>query len=154
MLSSPDQQQRREISAFRVVSKSLAAVLTLVAGYVWIVMCLAVLSMLEHGGMSGLLRLGIDYTWAFALDSICLGLLISGIFVRCNARWAMAGLATATLSFALRLAEFLDPANHSMFWFEPFLRSGVYALAFALACASKGFERAAARSSIASPKIE
>ena len=111
-------------------------------------MCLAVVGMLERGGMNDLLRLGVDYTWAFALDSICLGLLISGILGRCNARLALAGVATATTSFALRLAEFLDPANHSMFWFEPFLRSGVYALAFGLVCAAKGFERTAARSSI------
>jgi hypothetical protein len=154
MLSSPDQQQQLETSAFRVVSKLLAAALALVAAYVWIVMCLAVLSTLEHGDMSDLLRLGVDYTWAFALDSICLGLLISGIFVRCNARLALAGLAIATLSFAMRLAEFLDPANHSMFWFEPFLRSGVYALAFALASPAQSLERATIRSSNTPPKSE
>jgi hypothetical protein len=61
-------------------------------------MCLSVFSALEHGGTKVLVELGVDHTWAFALDSICLGLLISVILLRRDARLAPTGLAIAVLS--------------------------------------------------------
>ncbi|MBK1884648.1 hypothetical protein JIN85_19690 [Luteolibacter pohnpeiensis] len=103
------------------------------AVYVWVVMCLGVLSIVDQMGIGGLLELGVDYSWAFALDSVCLCILLAVYFLRCSARWALVGVGFTVISFTLREAEFLRPDNHSMFWFEPFLRSGVYGLSFILA---------------------
>ncbi len=144
MQSPIDQPKRGRGGAFRVALTSLAVVTALVAAYVWMLMSLSVLSALEHGGTKVLVELGVDRTWAFALDSICLGLLISVILLRRDARLAPTGLAIAVLSFSLRMAEFQDAGNTSMFWFEPFLRSGVYALSFTLAFAANSFRRPAA----------
>lgn len=103
-------------------------------------MCLSVLSALDYLGARGLQKLGVDYTWALALDSVCL-VLLGFMLGRANTRLTIVGLAIVIISFALRLNESLDHEDHSMFWFEPYLRSGVYALAFALAYVAAIFRR-------------
>lgn len=116
-----------------------AALTTFVAAYIWIVMGLGILRSLDQRSINSLSDLGVDFTWAFALDSICLGLLIAGIILGHDTRLIWVGIAMAILGFGLRLAEFMDPNNISMFWFEPFVRSGIYVLSFALACAANRF---------------
>jgi hypothetical protein len=112
---------------------------TFVAAYIWIVMGLGILSSFDQRNFDSHSDLGVDFTWAFALDSICLGLLMAGIVVGHDTRLTSVGLAMAILGFGLRLAEFMDPNNMSMYWFEPFVRSGIYVLSFALAHAANRF---------------
>ena len=120
----PFNQYSREIySILRVGFTWLAAVSTFVAGYVWFIMSLSSLGAPDRA------ELGVDYTWALALDTVCLLLLIF-ILCRPNTKLMIVGLAIVAMSFALRLGQALD-ANGQTFWLEPYLRSGIYALAFA-----------------------
>jgi len=139
MKTSSSRDQRWKGDLVGVIFTSLAAILAVVAGYVWILMCLAVLSVLEQGGIDDLEHLGVDYTWAFALDSICLGLLIAVIVFRRRPWLSLVGLALAIFSFALRLSEAQN--SDSIFWFEPYLRSGIYAFSFMVACAANVVRR-------------
>ena len=124
-MSPLNQHSRKIYSILRVGFTWLTAISTFVAGYVWFIMSLSSLGAPERA------ELGVDYTWALALDTVCLVLLIF-ILCRPNTKLTIVGLTSVAISFALRLDQALDPNSHT-FWFEPYLRSGVYALAFAFA---------------------
>lgn len=103
-----------------------------IASYVWFFMCLVALFLLDDRGPEHLLRSGTDVGCSLVLDTICLLLLFAGVFQKlAPSRVFVIGLGMATASFTLRVVEFLAPDAH-MWWFEPWLRSGIYLLSFVL----------------------
>jgi len=118
------------LNRVRICLKIAAVLAGLAAGYVWLVMLANINFLWDSVGSEKSLRL---YSAGYALDSVCLILLGVGFFIRKRLLGVVvAGLAVAGLSFALRLWDYQD-ASGGMFWFEPYLRSGVFVFAFVLA---------------------
>ena len=122
----------------RTALKTAAFLAGFVAIYVWLLMFPSDQSFWASMFTESPFRL---YVVGFALDSLCLLLLFLGFFMRrrLNAVCVI-GLSFSGLSFILRLLDHSNPSS-DIFWFEPYLRSGVYAASFGLALAAHRFSR-------------
>lgn len=138
MIADSQQSKMAGSKALRTGLKGLAILTSVAAFYVWILM----LSYRE-------------WTWnsffsdesdrlaslAYLVDSISLLLLIFGFLVRSRLNLvAWVGLGLSVLNLGVRLTDYFGPSNW-MFWFEPYLRSGVYVIAFASAIAARRLSR-------------
>ena len=114
----------------RAALKVVAFLTGFVAIYVWLLMIPSDLDFLASFFAESPLRL---YHIGFILDSVCVLFLLLGFFIRTRLIiFCTGGLAFAGLGFLVRLLDYSAPMS-GMFWFEPYLRSGVYAVSFGLA---------------------
>ena len=115
----------------RIILKVASAAAFLVTLYIWFVMSLHILSWLDGHEFQSLFELGVDYSSAYALDSLCSLLLILGYLgIYRSSRVLASGLIFSSSSFLLRLLA--ERWGDSMFWFEPYTRSGIYVVALIL----------------------